>query len=232
MAEIVSESDLARLRTVLRHLETISEALPDDMGLSLGNAALSDTKDWLDCFIERLVAATSRPSSQPLMGDREKIESAGIWESLPDGGLGSSRLAAFEAGKRAATDAILASLPAQGGERHWRDKDDQWTEAIDAAHPVKSTHPERHKLYERAMEMVGNRRGKGALVNLVSWLLQQAHPVPEQDGWREPTPELLAEFANIDGPWTRGQLDCTQVWQSLYDAQAAGLRPQPEQEAV
>ena len=37
---------------------------------------------------------------------------------------------------------------------------------------------------------------------------------------REPTTELYAEFANIDGPWCRGQMDCDDVWRALLDAQA------------
>ena len=48
---------------------------------------------------------------------REKVERAGLWANLPGdklvGGMGP--LDAFEAGKRAATDAILSTLQSGGG---------------------------------------------------------------------------------------------------------------------
>lgn len=52
-----------------------------------------------------------------------------------------------------------------------QDKDDQWTDQIKAAHPVK-TGSSKH--YVTALEMVGNRRGKGALVEMANWLLTRA----------------------------------------------------------
>jgi len=42
------------LRCAHRRLETIAEAMPDDLGLSLGNLALADERDWLDCHIDWL----------------------------------------------------------------------------------------------------------------------------------------------------------------------------------
>lgn len=60
----------------------------------------------------------------------------------------------------------------------WNDKDDGYTPAIEAAHPINSGDPynglSRWKVYEAALEMVGNRRGKYELVNLVNWLLLRA----------------------------------------------------------
>ncbi len=44
-------------------------------------------------------------------------------------------------------------------------------EAIAAAHPTRSG---RHVEYQTAMRMVGAKRSKGALVELVSWLLIRA----------------------------------------------------------
>jgi hypothetical protein len=78
---IVSESDLTRLRTVLGHLETISEALPDDVGLSLGNVALADTTDWLDCFIDRLSRLAALQSSPAPSGE------AVLWQAFIVGGV-------------------------------------------------------------------------------------------------------------------------------------------------
>lgn len=48
------------------------------------------------------------------------------------------------------------------------------------------------------------------------------HPAP--DALRVITPELAAEFANIDGPWTRGQMEMEEVWSRLIDAQLAALQ--------
>lgn len=59
----------------------------------------------------------------------------------------------------------------------WDDVDDEWTERIDASHPVTSGKTEAHNAYAKAMKMVGNRHSKQALVELVCWLLQEAKPV-------------------------------------------------------
>lgn len=65
----------------------------------------------------------------------------------------------------------------------WHDeKQDQWSPEIEAAHPMKTG---AHAEYAMALEMVGNRRSKGALVALVCWLLQRSkaalQPVPRSD---------------------------------------------------
>ena len=62
----------------------------------------------------------------------------------------------------------------------WKDRPDEWTDAILAVHPVNSTDPERHNRFALAMKMVGNRHGKYELVGLVHWLLtrlDEASPV-------------------------------------------------------
>jgi hypothetical protein len=53
---------------------------------------------------------------------------------------------------------------------HWEDVDDEWTAAIDAAHPTRGGS---HENYATAMEMVGHRHSKGQLVSLVCWLLTE-----------------------------------------------------------
>ena len=50
----------------------------------------------------------------------------------------------------------------------WRDKPDEWTESVKRAFPTRSGS---HEQYAAAMQMVGNRHSKGALVALVNWLL-------------------------------------------------------------
>ena len=49
------------------------------------------------------------------------------------------------------------------------DRIDQWSERIAAAHAIETGD---HKTYAVAREMVGNRHSKGALVELVNWLLK------------------------------------------------------------
>lgn len=64
--------------------------------------------------------------------------------------------------------ARVAELEAKPTEEPWGDKRDQWSIEIDAAHPMKTGD---HKTRQIANEMVGNRHSKGALVDLVNWLL-------------------------------------------------------------
>lgn len=52
----------------------------------------------------------------------------------------------------------------------WQDTEDEWSDAINAAHPMCNGS---HETYAIAMQMVGNRHSKAALVELVNWLLQQ-----------------------------------------------------------
>jgi hypothetical protein len=51
----------------------------------------------------------------------------------------------------------------------WTDKPDEWSDRISAAHSLKTGD---HNTYRTALEMVSNRRSKGALVELVNWLLK------------------------------------------------------------
>jgi len=84
-----------------------------------------------------------------------------------------------------ALEAASPVVPAPEGEAVgdpvlWKDRPDEWTDAILAAHPVNSTDPERHNRFALAMKMVGNRHGKYELVGLVHWLLtrlEAASPV-------------------------------------------------------
>lgn len=62
-------------------------------------------------------------------------------------------------------------------------------EAIKAAHPLRSG---RHDLYQEAMRLVGAKRSKGALVELVTWLLLQRAPTRDEmlvEGLKRMTPE-------------------------------------------
>jgi hypothetical protein len=52
--------------------------------------------------------------------------------------------------------------------RDWEDVGDEWTAAIDAAHPTRSGS---HETWGVAMQMVGHRHSKGQLVALVNWLM-------------------------------------------------------------
>lgn len=50
------------------------------------------------------------------------------------------------------------------------DAPDEWSAQIDAAHPLRTKN---YKAWDTAQKMVGHRRSKGALVELVCWLLQR-----------------------------------------------------------
>ncbi len=77
-----------------------------------------------------------------------------------------------EIARLTAENAALKSIKS-----NWEDKEDEWTPAIDAAHPMSKpghmTHEESDR-YKTAMKMVGHRHGKYALINLVNWLLERA----------------------------------------------------------
>lgn len=200
----MAEDPVTRLKTILRHMETLREAIPDERGLELGNVALADTVDWLDCYIDEL---ERRPSSQPLMGDREKISDEALKAAARHSLLvmaaaetdpatrarAEQQIADIDAddwvigwadllpGFRAFADAILASLPAQGGEPvAWRHE----TSAEHIARDMRDgIFPERSNA---RMVMVGNCSdcvNDQCTMNCSSASL--AHPVPEQDGWRD-----------------------------------------------
>lgn len=57
------------------------------------------------------------------------------------------------------------------------DKHDRWTPMIDASHPLKTG---AYNAHTTAMEMVGNRHSKSALVDLVCWLVQRVDIAEEQ----------------------------------------------------
>jgi hypothetical protein len=73
-----------------------------------------------------------------------------------------SRLSAAE-GEIARRDAVAQAS--------WGDQKDEHTEAIRAAHPIRT---DDFETYDTAMAMIGTRHGKYELVNLVNWLLVRA----------------------------------------------------------
>ncbi len=64
-------------------------------------------------------------------------------------------------------------------EPKWEDRLDQYSEAILAAHPTFGNGTADR--YFRAMEMVGNRHSKAAIVDLVNWLLSLSDPEPGRE---------------------------------------------------
>lgn len=62
----------------------------------------------------------------------------------------------------------IGAEPAIEEPEPWADKEDEWTEGIQAAFPTRSGS---HEQYATAMEMIGNRHSKDQLVALVNWLL-------------------------------------------------------------
>ncbi len=55
----------------------------------------------------------------------------------------------------------------------WADKPLPEDAAIDAAHPLRTDTKEAHARYTEAMRLVGARRSKGGLVEMVNWLLAE-----------------------------------------------------------
>lgn len=58
----LTDNELYYLRSIKRQLTEVREAMADTSGLSLGNMALADNLDWLDCFIDQHERATQLPS--------------------------------------------------------------------------------------------------------------------------------------------------------------------------
>ena len=69
-----------------------------------------------------------------------------------------------------ADDVAMKPLALPTATGPWDDADDEWSDRIKAAHPTRNGS---HETYATAMRMVGARRSKGALVELVNWLLQR-----------------------------------------------------------
>lgn len=101
-----------------------------------------------------------------------------------------------------AAKAEIEGLRALSDPKHWRDRDDQWSDAVRAVHPTRSDDPKRHERFMTALEMVGNRHGKYELVGLVQWLLTRAE-------------RAEAEAADL-----RKTLEAERAW---HDLQAEGL---------
>lgn len=51
-ADLSSSNDLHYFKSILGHMREIQDAVADSAGLSLGNMALADNIDWLDCYID------------------------------------------------------------------------------------------------------------------------------------------------------------------------------------
>jgi hypothetical protein len=114
------------------------------------------------------------------------------------------KLAAREESVRGAINAMLAAYRAQSARiaaleaergKPWNDREDEWSAAIEAAHPTKT---QRFDLDDKARQMVSARHSKGALVALVNWLLAQlATLTAERDAARE----ALRPFAKAADEW-------------------------------
>jgi hypothetical protein len=58
---------------------------------------------------------------------------------------------------------------------NWNDKEDEWSVAIEQAHPINSNE---YELWDIALKMINNRHSKSSLVSLVCWLLVRIHKQP------------------------------------------------------
>lgn len=109
---------------------------------------------------------------------------------------------------------------------HWNDRDDQWTEEIKASHPVKT---KAYHHYDTAMKMVGARHSKGALVDLVCWLLQKAdtHPQPKAEHWDA---DLVTAAQKVMAAFGTSTDDLYELYQALKTYDITQPQPKAEQE--
>lgn len=137
-------------------------------------------------------------------------------------------------------DCLEAAPPAAQPDdaREWQnedDIDDEHTAAIAAAHPMET---QAYDTYSVALKMVGNRRSKYALVDLVNWLLSRAAAQPVQisndadERVRGVTD--LEEFAWTiianagEGDWQRESRDWRDAaarWRGQYHAKLSATPP-------
>ena len=98
---------------------------------------------------------------------------------------------------------LLATARAEGAAAalEWTDEDRGIPEddAIDAVHPAHTN--QHHDLYGEAMRMVGAKRSKGALVDLVTWLLIERETLARWIGYcRELRPDYACAECVPSGP--------------------------------
>lgn len=82
---------------------------------------------------------------------------------------------------------VVNGLKAPKRESSWEDRTDIWSSEIPKAHPTLTGD---HDTYEVALEMVSNRHGKGALVDLVNWLLWRINELHKAMGLDKGMEEL------------------------------------------
>ena len=84
--------------------------------------------------------------------------------------------------------AYMPACPACGsvglGECPGPEPQDKYSGAIDLAQPLRSGTPA-HKAYVEAVEMVGKRHSRGALVALVTWLVLERDKAHATQAWQQ-----------------------------------------------
>lgn len=156
----ISLEAIEQLRASMRvgHSSTVDA---ERMILAL-SAALTQSRAETAAVIDMAVSAANKltpPFSDRTMG--ESIVGASISKAIRD-------LATPD--QSSAIEALIAETKAGVLGGPWEDKPDALTDAVHAAHPVFTKD---YKTYDKAMELVSNRHGKGALVGLVNYLISQ-----------------------------------------------------------
>jgi hypothetical protein len=72
------------------------------------------------------------------------------------------------------------------GSEEWADRDDEHTKAIAQAHPMITKD---HDRYARALALVEKRHSKGAIVEMVNWLLARAEA---KEDWSRAAADVLS----------------------------------------
>jgi len=156
--------------------------------IEAGDTALHDPDDLPEVYAAMLQAAPCATQGEVQMGhgrcDGAQCDQCataeavnGPWES----NFGEKGMRAYVSAKGRFLFTVHADWITRVVQEHndllrraaWTDEDQPLPEdaAIEAAHPLRSGN---HDSYHEAMRLVGAKRSKGALVALVSWLLQRA----------------------------------------------------------
>jgi hypothetical protein len=155
----IRPEDIQKLKTATTPEEVLKVFNEDIAEMWDGHGATVLQNDVADKIAKALNISRSDVFRRHLLDVEESYRAAG-WDVEYSQYAGLSASFRFTRGRSATKDLGEALV--------WSDKKDEWSEAIDAAHPTRSG---AHAEYATAMQMVGNRHSKGELVDLVTWLL-------------------------------------------------------------
>jgi hypothetical protein len=145
--------------------------------------------DW---YIGQLETIVYSSDDDGVHGNRAKVQEAikaleeALANHIPDdtkmvSGVKDSLTTQQEQGEPDLPDGVVIIKPKYDEQELSLDNDqkDEWTDEIAAHHPLKT---KAYAQWDTAMAMVGARHSKGALVELVCWLLQKSQKPKQEQG--------------------------------------------------